>query len=330
MQTVPETLYAESKMIAKGILPKPRACFFTPTYHCNQSCYYCFYKKWNDNNTIEPTGNIPGIFKQLKELGVQSIEFEGGGDPLMTPKIADIFESASSMGFRLGLLTNGALFKDKIAETFIKHGTYVRFSIETVDKELYKKIRGTYEFETVAENIRKAIDIKRELRSDCDISIKIGLPEEIGYKEILDVYDYFKDFGLTNIQVKNLWNEEGFHYRKDITKSELSRIEVIKTKVVKKVVYPKFMTEPCWLTPIQIAIDIHGDFYLCAYYMYRKKSFKVGNIFETPLKELWGSDRHKEVIKNVKINECLIHDCRFQKYIRVINRRMKDGKWEFV
>lgn len=330
MQNTPETLYTEAKLLDRGIMPKPRMAFLTPTYHCNQSCSYCFYKDWNNTDKPEATERIPEILQQLKDLGVQGVEFEGGGDPLMTKGINEIFFKATEMGLRIGLLTNGALFKGKIAETFLKYGTYVRISLDTVDKDLYKKIRGTDDLPIVLENIKNAIELKNRTRSQCDISIKVGISNDIGYKEIHDVYEYFDGWGISNIQVKNLWDNTGRHFREDINKVELYKMENFSTPVVKKVVYPKFMTEQCWITPVQIAVDVYGSFYLCPYYMDRKDGLKVGNMFETPLKELWGSEKHKEVIRSVKISECLKYDCRFQKFQRVIRSAQRKGNWDFL
>lgn len=331
MNTVPETLYSEAKMIDKGIMPKPRMAIFYPTYKCNQNCSYCFYKDWNNKNIPEPIEKVKDVFKQLKELEVTGIEFCGGGEPLCAPEIKDIFKMANDMGFKIGLLTNGSLFEEDIAETFLKYGTYVRFSLETVNRELYKKIRGADDCERVLENIKSALEIKKKINSKCDISVKIGLSKDIGVEQIHAVYAYFENYDLSNIQVKCLWDSSGNYYNKDINRVDLEKYqEGLTIPVVKKVHYPRFMNEQCWITPTQIMVDVYGDFYLCCYYMYRKESHRVGNIFETPLKELWGSEIHKKAISNIKISECLKHNCRFQKHMRVIRRRQESGEWEFL
>ena len=49
-------------------------------------------------------------------------------------------------------------------ETFLKIGTYVRFSLDTVDKDIYKKIRGTDDLERVLDNIQLANEFKKKNR----------------------------------------------------------------------------------------------------------------------------------------------------------------------
>jgi len=330
MQNVPETLYHAANEIDKGNIPKPRMAFLTPTYRCNQRCYYCFYKDWNNTSKIEQTNMIPHILENLKSINVKSIEFEGGGDPLVFDDIESIFKQAYNMGFKLGLLTNGVLFKDDVADTFLRLGNYVRISLDTVDPELYKKIRGTDDLPIVLQNLKNAVELKQLKKYKCEISIKVGISEYVTLDKIKDVYEYFEDFGLSNIQVKNLWNANGKHFRKDIIKSKLTSISKKHTLLIEKVMYSKNMAEQCWLTPVNIAVDVYGDVYICAYYMFRKESMTIGNLYDTPLSELWGSERHKEVILNIKKTECLQHDCRFQKYMQVIRKQQALGSWEFL
>lgn len=331
MINAPETLYAEMKMLDRGIMPKPRAAFFTPTYRCNQNCYYCFYKDWNNKGTEEHSERIPQILKQLKDLGVKSVEFEGGGDPLMTPYIEQHFRTTADLGMRLGLLTNGALFKGEIAETYLKLGTYVRFSLDTANPETYKKTRGTDDCEKVLKNISNALKMREELNSECEISVKIGVSEHITPKDISETCAHFKDSGVDSIQIKGLWDKAGKHYGGNISRADLGRLGGGHgASIIRKMSYPRLMNEPCWITPVQIAVDVHGDFYLCVYYMHRKDALRVGNMFEKPLTEMWGGKEHLKKISKIKISECLAHDCRFQKYMRAIRKMERLGTWEFI
>lgn len=329
MQSVPETLYHEAKQLIKGELPSPRAAYFTPTYNCDQACYYCFYKEWLNKGTIEDVTKVTNIFEQLKAVGVQSIEFTGGGEPLLAKGIVDMFKLAHNMGFKLGLLTNGVHFNGEIAETFLKLGHYVRISLDTVDSEKYKRIRGTDHLSIVIQNLRDAVQTKRNTKSQCEISVKLGVSTEIDLEDIFESYKKLENIGLNNIQIKNLSDKSGQHYRTDVNRNELLNIRDKNMPMVKKVVYPKYMDEPCFLTPVQTTVDIFGDVYTCPYYMYNKER-KIGNLFETPLVLMWGSDAHHEKIEGLRINDCLKHDCRFQKYSRIVRKLQRTGGWDFL
>jgi molybdenum cofactor biosynthesis enzyme MoaA len=285
MLNVPETLIYEVEQIDKGLIPIPKMAVLISNYTCNQKCTYCFFSHMN-NGFMPTKETIFDIIKQLNDLGVKAIEFCGGGEPLLTPEIDQIFRKTHDMGMNIGLLTNGVLFKDKIMQDFLERGTYVRFSLDTVSADLYKKIRGTDDLKTVLENIFNALRYKRQNNLDCEISIKIGVSSDIGLKEIEAVYAHFEGWGIDNIQVKNLWNKNGNYFHEEIKKKDILMLNSHNQHIVRKVRYAKYMNEPCWLTPIQITVDGYGDAYLCCYYMHRKDSHKIGNIFEIPYRNI--------------------------------------------
>lgn len=331
MISVPETLYHEAELIDHGFIPAPRMAIINLTYTCNQKCYYCFWKDWNNKGTPEPIEKVPNLLEQLKGIGIKAVEFCGGGEPTCAKGFTDIVRTAHDLGMKVGLLTNGIKFNGEIAETLLRTATYVRVSLDTIDPELYRKVRGTDDCTTVIENIKAALALKKQLNSDTQISIKVGISKEIGEKEINELFYYFDGWDIHNIQVKNLWNEKGAHYRRDINRLELQRIEGTHAiPVVKKVTYPKYMPEQCWITPVQLQADVYGDIYLCCYTMFRKNGHRIGNLYETPLKELWGSQKHRDAIADIKISECLCHDCRFQKYMKVIRKLQRNGEWNFL
>ena len=96
------TIYAENPMklthaveiLRKGKLCKPRMAILTPTYKCNQDCYYCFFKTKNNGDMID-SDKFSSIIKQVASFGIQSIEYCGGGEALLLPKIEYIFKYAA-------------------------------------------------------------------------------------------------------------------------------------------------------------------------------------------------------------------------------------------
>lgn len=328
--SAPDTLYHEVSLLEKGIIPPPRMAILITSYLCNQNCYYCFFSHLNDMNMRGNKESIIKILHQLKDIGVKAIEFCGGGEPLITPNMEDIFIEASNMGFRLGLLTNGVFFKGSLAETYLARGTYVRFSVDTVDRELYKKVRGADHGPIVLENIKNALEIRAKHGYNCEISAKIGVSKEIGLKQIKETYDHFDGWGLNNIQVKNLWEEDGTHYRDDVQQEDVLKENKSNQNVISKVKHSKKMNRPCWITPVQLTLDFLGDVYLCCYYMHRKESHRLTNLFEKPLDQVWGTQEHWDKMKQIKMGECMVHDCRFQKYMQAIEAYRDMGKWEFV
>lgn len=316
--------------IHNGKMPNPLMAIIGPTYRCNQHCYYCFFDHMKSSQTLT-VEQLINIIDQLADFGVKGIEFCGAGEPLMMPGIEDCVLHAAKRGLKIGLLTNGVLFKDKIMSAFVQHGTYVRVSLDTVDRELYKKIRGTEDLDNVLANIKAALAYKKKYNHFCEISLKVGNLPEVEIKQLQEIMDFVQGKGIHSVQYKNIWNEEGDYLTDFRQKYELK--DKVKSSVsyfIKNIKARRSFGNHCWITPVQTDIDAFGNVYLCCYYMYREEDHKIGNIFEKSFKEIWESDYHREKIKKIRKYECMKHDCRFMTYMRLANFIHKRGDWCFI
>jgi len=322
-------LYHELHTLKQGKLCKPRMAVIESSSGCNQSCNYCFFRDRHDDGGLSVQSMID-ILDQLYDYGVRAVEWGGSGEPLVNSGIMKAIEHGAKIGMRQGMLTNGILFRDSMLEQFLRAGTYVRFNLDTVDRELYTKIHGKDDLEMVLGNFEEAIRYKKKYRYNCQISIKIGLFDGVTYDLIEDVVKYLAGKPFYSLQVKNLWNETGRYYNETITKQELSkRIHFNGTKLFKKIRYRTPMREQCWVTPVQTYIRANGDVMLCPYWMYRDKNHRIGNIFEKPFRHIWGGAEHRDKIAKIKTYECMKHDCRYMAIMRSARYYFKMGEWCF-
>jgi len=82
----------------------------------------------------------------------------------------------------------------------------------------------------------------------------------------------------------------------------------------------------CFMNINHIFIDAYGDMYLCCHYLNRKKDVKLGSTSEQPIRDIWFSERHREVMKNIKIEECNKVDCRWIRYTNLMEPFIEDEK----
>jgi len=80
------------------------------------------------------------LLRQLKNLGVISIDFTGG-EPLLYPGLPKLIRIARQMGFFTSLTTNGTLYK-KYAHQLKGNLSALSFSLDSADKATHNKIRG--------------------------------------------------------------------------------------------------------------------------------------------------------------------------------------------
>lgn len=87
------------------------------------------------------------------------------GEPLLHPELGLMIRHAISKGFFVELFTNAALMDKTKARMFIEAGVgKINVSIDALDSELYKQIRGI-ELQPVLDNLRALFDLRAELKS---------------------------------------------------------------------------------------------------------------------------------------------------------------------
>ena len=122
---------------------------------CNLRCIMCPWKEFRER------AHDRGIMRQevwesirphLKE--VKSVDFTGGGEPLLQPRLAEWIGDAKSCGCETGVLTNGLLLNREMAKKLITAGlNWICVSIDGATKEEYERIRRGSSFEKVCENL---------------------------------------------------------------------------------------------------------------------------------------------------------------------------------
>ncbi len=79
---------------------------FLLTYTCNFGCDHCFvYSSPSAKGTFS-LQQIRLVLQEAKKLGVKWVYFEGGEPFLFYPLMVEGIRIASSMGFKVGVVTN--------------------------------------------------------------------------------------------------------------------------------------------------------------------------------------------------------------------------------
>lgn len=119
---------------------------------CNQDCHFCAYRmeggfatekfadasgNKNPNRRI-PTAKALEIVEDCAALGVQAIEFTGGGEPTVHPDCMQIIGRAQALGMKTGLVTNGVRLSPHPA---VEALTWIRVSLDAATAETYQRIR---------------------------------------------------------------------------------------------------------------------------------------------------------------------------------------------
>ena len=122
---------------------------------CNLRCIMCPWREIAKNDVNH------GLMSQeiwesirLHLNDIKSIDFTGGGEPLLQPKLAEWIAQANAAGCETGFLSNGLLLKKERLQPILDAGVdWICISLDGADAEMYEKIRIGSDFERVCENL---------------------------------------------------------------------------------------------------------------------------------------------------------------------------------
>jgi short-subunit dehydrogenase/MoaA/NifB/PqqE/SkfB family radical SAM enzyme len=122
---------------------------------CNLKCVMCPWRgmaKEAENRGVMTQAVWQAIRPYLDR--VQSVDFTGGGEPLLQPKLAEWIADAKNAGCETGFLSNGLLLVEEKLKKILDAGiNWICISMDGATAEMYNKIRVGSNFDRVCENV---------------------------------------------------------------------------------------------------------------------------------------------------------------------------------
>jgi len=133
-----------------------------PAIACNLRCVMCPWReitKNTQNHGLMSQEVWEGIRPYLAD--VKSIDFTGGGEPLLQPNLEDWIAEAKNAGCETGFLSNGLLLrKDRLKGLLDAGLDWICISMDGATADLYNKIRIGSNFDRVCENVGKIAELR--------------------------------------------------------------------------------------------------------------------------------------------------------------------------
>lgn len=316
--------YEAARSILDGHIPVPRMVSFWPTTICNYNCSFCLYKRENTKeHKVADTESTMWMIDQIAAAGVRSLEFSGGGEPTLHPDFEIIAEYAYNRKLKLGLFTNGTNLHFDILKDF----RYVRIGLDAADSEAYEWIKKPkvidLAFDIVCKNIKRFVESKNSYKRP-RIGVKFLL-NRVNCTHIKKMVDLGIDLGADYVHFKRVHNgpsdmltvDEEHHCEEWIKQERrIQNIDIYgsvqgQTDMVK-----------CFMSPIHTVIDPTGDVFVCCFL--RDKNHTIGNVFNRPLKDFWGKNRHQDILSRITANRCSQWDCRWRGYSAIMREVVVD------
>ena len=286
--------------ILEGKFRLPITCEIDPSNRCQNECNFCMYANYRKENPVDlDFGVYLNLINNLRKLGVKSITFTGGGEPLVHPEIRNMILAAQD--FELGLTTNG-IFLNRVFD-LLGHFEWVRISLDAATSKTYRLLKGTDFFNRVIDNVKIALDEKIEL-IDIGLSYVIskGNEHEIEKAQILA-----KDLGVDYIQIKPAYQKYDLNY----CISGNNQSFVLKRYVASTGV-------PCAAAHLIGIVGADANVYYCCQGRGRKE-FVVGTIkYGASFEQIW--------MNRMEMNpQCHVKTCRYMNYAKGYERYSKQS-----
>lgn len=120
---------------------------------------------------------------QLKDIGIQFIDFTGG-EPLLKEGFPEILEFAKALGFPTVFATNGILYAE-YSKSMKGLVDCINFSLDTLDHKKYRQRRGVDELDKVLMGIETAQHLGQKM------SLLVTVDED-NIHELDDLYTFAK------------------------------------------------------------------------------------------------------------------------------------------
>ena len=310
----------------KGDYVKPVIVDFDLTNICNNKCPRCSASANIDTSTVS-LKDAKRVVSEMKESGMKSIIYAGGGEPSCNPDLEDIIKFTFETGVRVAINTNAYKLSDSLIKNIVNYCDWMRVSIDADGPEIYEQTHGMSEkaFYQVLDNISKLVQAKKSTKSE----IVIVTCYLIGPHTIPGIYNaakLVKGLGVDNIRYRPFarWenmigfsNEEIQNMQEELNKaSELSDddFEVSYPKdrcqtIVKgrEIDYPE-----CYAVHVVTTVSADLKVYPCCRVKYKEK-YCFGDLNKQSFQEIWFSDNRLKVFKRINIKRDCPNPCMYEK-----------------
>ena len=259
---------------------------------CNVRCEHCYLPSFvNPGISFE---KMEKLLHELKNLGVVSVSFTGG-EIFLRKDLFDLIAIARKLNMRVILLSNATLLTEekvkKLSELYISEFSTTVFSMDERIHDSITKQEGS--LKKVLKNLSylKKYGIRVKVKTPI---MKKNMTDFMNVKKFCDE-NGFSFFTSSLIFSKN----DGDSKPKELRIHECDMVNVVKT--IDKISRNDYLHAddiPCRALFYSFAIDCDGNVHPCNSFLY-----KVGNIYENSLKEIWYDSEGMNLIRSIRSSD---------------------------
>jgi radical SAM protein with 4Fe4S-binding SPASM domain len=283
-----------------------------PTKRCNQRCPMCTQPTLSDDEKGDMTfEQFRSILDQLPDL--TELKLQGLGEILLNRDIWKMLDYAVERHIRVLFADNALLMTEKASRELCRlENVDVRFSIDSLDRERYARIRGVDTLERATRNVRRFAAIRREHgrrrlgRWMPSAEIRMVCMDE-NLHELPDMVRFAADVGLEKVtatfmlskkhspgqsefvqSMTEKLHEEGLNEVEATARAEAQRRGV----QLKTMPYTKDILANCeW--PWRMPYVTYDGYVTSCCHVEKPEAGNFGNLFESSFEEIWNGPAYR-------------------------------------
>ena len=313
--------------LKEGKQTVPLQVQIVPANVCNQKCSFCAYRMPDylsnqnfDERQILSYEKIIETIDCFVDMGVKAVQYTGGGEPLVHPKIKDIFKETKARGLDFSLVSNGMALDEELCD-ILGDASWVRISMDSASSDVYSMIRKVPHkmFDRTKNNIATLVKYRRS----SIIGIGFVVNRE-NYQEIYEAAVMAKELGVDNFRISAAFTPMGFKYfdtfleeAKDLAKKAESLSDDTFTvfNLFNDRVSDTFDgTQDYDNCPIKDLLSYVGadyNVYTCCTLAYNDSGL-IGSIKDQSFKDLWDSTHKTDMFDSHKPCDRCQHPCMYK------------------
>ncbi|MFT5485140.1 MAG: MoaA/NifB/PqqE/SkfB family radical SAM enzyme [Paracoccaceae bacterium] len=186
------------KPLVNLVRGRPVMAVFEINLRCNSRCGYCDLPL-NEGRYEMSRDEIHHVFTGLYATGLRYV-FVQGGEPTLRKDLPDVLDDLAEIGFGLCLVTNGTRLTDELIARLAATGVSISVSLDTLDRDNYKRIRGADQLLRVQAGIERLANYPHPKFLTCIVS-------EQNRRDALDVARFARAKGFAPIFGAYHWDK---------------------------------------------------------------------------------------------------------------------------
>lgn len=281
------------------------------TRACNAACHFCFAQMQASESEIPVSQkHFFDFLEDAAEIGVKGVSYISDGESTMSPWWPDAVEHGGSLGLAHGTSSNGIKLTREVLERVLPHLSYCRFNFSAGEKKRWAEIMGVRQslFSRVVQNIKDGMEIIHRDGLSCSLNMAF-VCDPRDRDQILPfarlVAELRPSYGIIKHCADDVLGTLGTDYTgyNDEFKGMLEQAEEIGRQAGVRITAKwsklggKRTYDRCFGPPFIMQMSGNGLVAPCGFlFNERYKEFHIGNITRERFRDIWASERFKEVM----------------------------------